>query len=82
MLGVPLSVTLLVYNQSVGIVKKDAPEANLNLLEQSRNSLEKGLNQVNSKKLAALYAASAAGNLCDRVSLYAHVRDTDCIQEV
>lgn len=48
MLSIPLSVTLLIYNQSVGIVKKDALEANLNLLEQSRNSLEKGLNQVNS----------------------------------
>lgn len=47
-LSIPLLVTILVYQQSASIVKKDALEANLSLLEQSKYIIDKGLNQVNS----------------------------------
>lgn len=45
-LSIPLIVTLYVYYQSVSIVKNDALEENLSLLEQSQYMIETSMNEV------------------------------------
>lgn len=45
-LSIPLVVTLYVYYQSVSIVKNDALEENLRLLEQSQYMIETSVNEV------------------------------------
>lgn len=60
-LSIPLLATLLIYKQSADIVKKDALEANLHMLDQSKYIVEKGLKEVD-----ALYV---------RLSLYSGLRE-------
>lgn len=68
-LSIPLSVTLLVYQQSVGIVKKDALQANLSLLEQSKYIMDRGLNQVHSLSMQLSLDSKLKGLMYEKGTL-------------